>query len=68
MNHGKDLETMALVVHSALASLHALAVFFHLRNKGWKHATIHSIGLAYDIRSIRVHAKRLQKEETTLFI
>ena len=64
----RELETLALVVHSALGTLHALAVIFHARNKGWKHAGVHALGLAYDIRSVRVHARRLRKEEPALFI
>lgn len=65
----RRLEELALVVHASLATLHSLAIIFHSRNKGWKHAGIHTAGLIYDVRSIRVHARRLnQKEETPLFI
>ena len=51
----RQLEYLAGVVHGFLSFGHALGVVFHIKRRSWKNATIHLLGLCYDIRAIRKH-------------
>jgi isopentenyl phosphate kinase len=58
----QQIEELAVAVHGALAFGHLLAVFFHVRNRNWKSATIHSAVLAYDAYSVAVHLDRRRRD------
>lgn len=56
----RQLESLALVVHGALATLHLLAVAYHLQRRQRVDATLHLAAATYDVIAAQRHFRRAQ--------
>ena len=54
----KEMETMSVIIHTTLMSLHAVGCVYHLLHKRWKHAAVHAGVAIYDGYSVFIHASR----------
>ena len=59
-----ELETLAMMVHSALATLHLLGAVYNFRKRNWDDTIIHSVVFAYDVHSAIRHARRLDGKKS----
>lgn len=54
-----ELEILAIMVHGALAALHALGAAYNIRQKNKWDALIHAAACAYDIRAAFNHYRKV---------
>ncbi|HEY2931493.1 MAG TPA: hypothetical protein VGK99_07075 [Acidobacteriota bacterium] len=57
----RDLQSLAIFVHGALASLHMLGVIYNLRRKNWAQAGIHGAAAAYDAWATSNHIVAIRR-------
>ena len=59
MNESREMEVLAVVVHSSLAVLHALGFIYNIRRKNRLDAAIHAAAFIYDTNAVRTHVRSL---------
>ena len=57
MSERRQLQELALVVHTALACGHALGILYNAKKKNWKDTLIHVLAFGYDTHAALKHLK-----------
>lgn len=60
----REMETMAIGVHTSQATLYTLAIPFHAKRRRWLHVSICVAGVGFHIWSAIRHANTLTPRKT----
>lgn len=55
MNDRRELESLAVFVHGALAALHTLGVVYNIRQRNKVDVVVHAAAAIYDFAAARKH-------------
>jgi hypothetical protein len=61
--HEREMETIAVFVHGALASLHILGMIYNWRKGNKADVIAHGLAAGYDVYATQKHMRRASKGE-----
>ncbi len=61
MEREREIETLAIAVHGALASLHLLSLLYNARRRNVGDCIAHGLGVLYDANAVRLHGRALSR-------
>lgn len=58
----REIHTLGVFVHGALAALHTLGLVYNARRRNWWDVVAHAAGVVYDVRSTVHHMKQAEQQ------
>jgi len=58
----KHIETLAVYIHGALSTLHAVGLVHNIKRRNWRDAAIHAGFIAYDAFATYTHHQYIKQK------